>query len=208
MDQTSISGMDREVFERVWRRVMPEARGDCPFTLPEQEGTEAEGAALPALAVPAGGAAQVVTLGQVDEGHDVPCLGPASAAYGATLQGYIDDELSDWRSYQALARRTPGGGGRALAAVAADERRHAKKLSTAYFLLSGVRYWPEVKAAQTPMPLHAALRERFWAEQRGAAAYQAAAAETSDPYLKELFSELAGEEEAHVWAIRGVLEQL
>ena len=39
-------------------------------------------------------------------------------------------------------------------------------------------------------------------------AYQAAAAETADPCLKELFSELAGEEEAHVWTIRGVLEQL
>ena len=30
----------------------------------------------------------------------------------------------------------------------------------------------------------------------------------TDPCLKELFSELAGEEEAHVWTIRSVLEQL
>ena len=26
---------DREVFERVWRRVMPEDRPDCPFVLDE-----------------------------------------------------------------------------------------------------------------------------------------------------------------------------
>lgn len=206
MEQTSIPGVDREVFERVWRRVMPDERGDCPFTLPEAEGQAADGET--ALAVPQAMEARIVTLDQADEGHDIQCLGPASAAYGASLQGYIDDELSDWRSYQALARRTPGGGGRALAAIAADERRHAKKLSTAYFLISGVRYWPEVRSSQTAAPLHAALRERFWAEQRGAAAYQAAAAETADPCLKELFSELAGEEEAHVWTIRGVLEQL
>lgn len=89
-----------------------------------------------------------------------------------------------------------------LAAVAADERRHAKKLSTAYFLISGVRYWPDVRAAQPAAPLHAVLRERFWEEQRGAASYQAAAEEASDPCLKELFSELAAEEEAHVWTIR------
>lgn len=203
MEQTSIPGVDREVFERVWRRVMPEDRGDCPFTLPEQEPDS-----VPALAVPAAAPSEVVTLGQTDEGHDISCLGPASAAYGAALQGYIDDELADWRRYQALARRTPGGGGRMLAAVAADERRHAKKLSTAYFLISGVRYWPEVKAAQNPMPLHAALRERFWAEQQGAASYQAAAAETTDPCLKELYTELAGEEEAHMWTVRGVLEGL
>lgn len=204
MEQTSIPGVDREVFERVWRRVMPEERGDCPFTLAEQE--EPAAGALPALAVPA--APQVVTLGQADEGTDISCLGPASAAYGTALQGYIDDELADWRRYQALTRRTPGGGGRMLAAVAADERRHAKKLSTAYFLISGVRYWPDVRAAQPAAPLHAALRERFWEEQRGAASYQAAAEEVSDPCLKELFSELAAEEEAHVWTIRSVLEQL
>ena len=204
MEQTSIPGVDREVFERVWRRVMPEERGDCPFTLTEQE--EPAESTLPALAVPA--SPQVATLRQADEGADIACLGPASAAYGTALQGYIDDELADWRRYQALARRTPGGGGRMLAAVAADERRHAKKLSTAYFLISGVRYWPEVRAVQPAAPLHAALRERFWEEQRGAAAYQAAAEETSDPCLKELFSELAAEEEAHVWTIRSVLEQL
>lgn len=204
MEQNSIPGVDREVFERVWRRVMPDDRADCPFTLAEQE--EQSSSALPALAVPA--SAQVVTLGQTDEGADIACLGPASAAYGTALQGYIDDELADWRRYQALARRTPGSGGRMLAAVAADERRHAKKLSTAYFLISGVRYWPEIRAAQPAAPLHAALRERFWAEQRGAASYQAAAEEASDSCLKELFSELAVEEEVHVWTIRSVLEQL
>lgn len=206
MEQTSIPGVDREVFERVWRRVMPEDRGDCPFTLPERQEQETGG--VPALAVPAAAPVQVLELDQEDHMEEISCLGPASAAYGTTLQGYIDDELADWRRYQALARRTPGGGGRALAAIAADERRHAKKLSTAYFLISGIRYWPEVRASQPATPLHAALRERFWAEQRGAAAYQAAAAETADPCLKELFSELAGEEEAHVWTIRGVLEQL
>ena len=204
MEQKPIPGMDREVFERVWRRVMPEDRGDCPFTLEQEDSQQAGG--LPA--VPAAAQAEVVAMEQGDEGHDISCLGPGSAAYGAALQGYIDDELADWRRYQSLARRTPGGGGRALAAVAADERRHAKKLSTAYFLISGVRYWPEGKAAQSPTPLHAALRERFWAEQQGAASYQAAAAETSDLCLKELFTELAGEEEAHAWTVRGVLEGL
>ena len=30
-------GSDREVFERVWRRVMPEDRPDCPFRLYGEE---------------------------------------------------------------------------------------------------------------------------------------------------------------------------
>ncbi len=196
MEQTSNPGVDREVFERVWRRVMPEDRGDCPFTLAEEAAPQADN--LPALA-----AAPVLS-----ESAESSCLGPASAPAGAALRAYIDDELADWRQYQTLARRTPGGGGRTLAAVAADERRHAKKLSTVYFLITGVRYWPEGKGGQNPAPLHAALRERFWAEQQGAASYRAAAAEAADSCLKELFEELAGEEESHAWAIRGVLEQL
>ncbi|WP_297214071.1 rubrerythrin [uncultured Flavonifractor sp.] len=202
MEQTASPGMDREVFERVWRRVMPEDRGDCPFTVPVSEPEADQTGGVPAVPV------QLMDLGQVEEGAGLTCLGAAAAPWSTALQGYIDDELSDWRCYQALARRTPGGGGRALAAVAADERRHAKKLSTAYFLISGVRYWPEQKAPQASAPLHAALRDRFWAEQQGAAAYLAAAAETADPCLKELFTELAGEEEAHAWTVRSVLEQL
>ena len=31
---------DQEVFERVWRRVMPEDRPDCPFTLYSEEAGE------------------------------------------------------------------------------------------------------------------------------------------------------------------------
>ena len=91
MEQNSIPGMDREVFERVWRRVMPEDLGDCPFTLGQEDSQQAGG--LPA--VPAAAPAEVVTMGQADEGHDIPCLGPGSAAYGAALQEYIDDELGD-----------------------------------------------------------------------------------------------------------------
>ena len=90
---------DREVFERVWRRVMPEDRPDCPFVLDE---------AAAALA----------------------CAFPA------------------------------------------------------------------------------ALRERFAEEQRGELSYLAAAEETGDPCLRELYLELAGDENAHAWLLRGILEQL
>ena len=54
----------------------------------------------------------------------------------------------------------------------------------------------------------AALRERFGEEQRGECAYLAAAEETTDPALQELFQELAGDENAHAWLLRGILEQL
>ena len=139
---------DREVFERVWRRVMPEDRPDCPFVLDEAAAAQpaAEAASLPegpaataaapgVLSVPAMRPAMPMPMPQEESGcapeHDVPCLGAASAVYGAQLQQYIDHELADWRTYQLLSRRATGTGGKVLSTMAADERRHAKRLSTA-----------------------------------------------------------------------------
>ena len=196
---------DRAVFERVWRRVMPQDRPDCPFVLEGEGGEAREESKLP---VPVQTVPVPQTRGDTYPEEDVPCLGAASAVHGAQLQQFIADELADWKYYQTLARRA-GNGGRVLATIAADERRHAKRLSTAYFLITGVRYWPVDRAPAPPAgPLPAALRQRFAAEQRGAAAYQAAAEETADPCLQALYRELAGEEDAHTWMIRGLLEQM
>ncbi|MFR4202156.1 MAG: rubrerythrin [Flavonifractor plautii] len=163
---------DQEVFERVWRRVMPEDRPDCPFTLGEDAAAppavQPPAAALPAVVHTAPAGEQAPSRPVVGEEHDVPCLGASSAVYGAQLQRLIDRELADWRAYQALSRRAQGNSGRVLATIAADERRHAKRLSTAYFLISGVRYWPVDRVPNpSPAPFSAALREHFMEEQRG-----------------------------------------
>ena len=185
-------GADREVFERVWRRVMPEDRPDCPFTLYSEEETEhapvrpTEGKRTELLPVPA----------------------EQSGGDGAVLQAFIADELSDWRTYQTLARRIPGGNGRALMGVAADERRHAGRLSVAYFLLSGVKFWPPAEPELTKEGWMAILRRRYWAERKGAEAYRTAAGRTGDSALRELYLELAGDEEAHAGVIRGILERM
>lgn len=185
-------GADREVFERVWRRVMPEDRPDCPFTLYSEEETEhapvrpTEGKRTELLPVPA----------------------EQSGGDGAVLQAFIADELSDWRTYQTLARRIPGGNGRALMGVAADERRHAGRLSAAYFLLSGVKFWPPAEPELTKEGWMALLRRRYWAERKGAEAYRTAAGRTGDSALRELYLELAGDEEAHAGVIRGILERM
>ena len=157
---------DQEVFERVWRRVMPEDRPDCPFTLGEDAAAppavQPPAAALPAVVHTAPAGEQAPSRPVVGEEHDVPCLGASSAVYGAQLQRLIDRELADWRAYQALSRRAQGNSGRVLATIAADERRHAKRLSTAYFLISGVRYWPVDRVPNpSPAPFSAALREHF-----------------------------------------------
>ncbi|MCI5927216.1 MAG: ferritin-like domain-containing protein [Pseudoflavonifractor capillosus] len=185
-------GADREVFERVWRRVMPEDRPDCPFTLYSEEETEHA----------------PVRPTEEKRTELVPVPAEQSGGDGAVLQAFIADELSDWRTYQTLARRIPGGNGRALMGVAADERRHAGRLSAAYFLLSGVKFWPPAEPELTKEGWMAILRRRYWAERKGAEAYRTAAGRTGDSALRELYLELAGDEEAHAGVIRGILERM
>lgn len=230
--------MDREAFERVWRRVMPEDRPDCPFTLYSDETLEEEvlippapartaaagevcapparmspaspAACAPGAMLPAAPARRMEAAAEEMPAaeNDVPCLGCASAVHGKMLQAFIADEVADWRLYQGLSRRAPGNAGRTLRAMGEDERRHAKRLSTAYFLISGVQFWPDRQPAAPAGTWMGVLRARFAAEQRGEAAYRAAAAQTVDPCLRELFLELAGDEAEHTWLLRGILEQM
>lgn len=219
MEDTSLSrpgpgmcGCDREVFERVWRRVMPADRPDCPFTLygeertaPVPEPAPAEPPVSTEPPAPQCGTGRVETLSPEE---DVPCLGAASAVYGSLLQECITCERNDEQTYRLLARRVGGGAGRTLAAMAADEARHARRLGAAYFLISGVRFRPEGAACLPPEGTYlSALRSRFLAEQRGAGIYRTAAGRTDDPCLRELFTELAEDETAHARLIRDLLEQ-
>lgn len=199
-----LCGSDREVFERVWRRVMPE---DRPDNIIELNGAAVKAVAPIPRTVPAPVApAEAPRRGEPEA---VSCLGPASAVHGAELQAFIEGELSDFRTYQALARRCTGQAARTLGTIASDERRHAKRLSAAYFLISGVRYWPLERAAvKVDGAYWSTLRNRFLAEQKGQAAYRAAAEGTEDPCLRELYLELAEEEESHGWLVRGILEAM
>ena len=106
-----------------------------------------------------------------------------------------------------VTRATSGG---TSACISSDSglSKDAKRLSTAYFLISGVQFWPDRQPAAPAGTWMGVLRARFAAEQRGEAAYRAAAAQTVDPCLRELFLELAGDEAEHTWLLRGILEQM
>lgn len=197
-------GCDRDVFLRVWQRVMPEDREDCPIAVERPErGAEA---------VPAERAQMLVPAMRDEAGddfptqEDVPCLGSGGEADRERLQEFIAQELAHWRSYQMLARRA-GQGGRMLAAMASGSRKRAKRLSAALFLISGVRFWPSEPPS---MPLQrsyfGSLRELFHAEQNRSGAYRAAAEESQDQCLCALYLDLADESMEHACRIRILLE--
>ena len=193
---------DQAVFERVWRRVMPQDRPDSPIQLLSDLPAPSPAQPPAPLAVPSASTPVV-------EEQDVPLLGASSAVYGPLLQRCIELEMVSFRTYRALSRRMPGPSAKLLASMAAEERRHARRLSAAYFLISGVRYLPPEpsQGADRMEPAPAGvLRRRFAEEQRSETLYRAAAAECSDPCLSALFQSLAQEEAAHRDLILTLLE--
>lgn len=213
LPDAGMCGCDREIFQRVWRRVMPQEPADSPIQIEEAapQSPPAPPEPMP-LVVPAArspaAAAQTETPA-VPAGHDVPCLGQASAVYAGLLREMIDAETDTRRLYQTMARRAGGGAAKLLGTLAADERRHARRLSTAYFLITGERYQPPGQGGSRPVPdLMNGLRAQFIQEQRESAAYLGAAEETADECLRQLYQELAEEEALHSRLIRNLLEQL
>ncbi len=138
---------------------------------------------------------------------DLPCLGSSSAPHGGQLQKYIREELDGWQLYRHLSRKVSGPHARTLAALASEKHRCARRLAAAYFLISGVHFWP-TDQLETPRLTAwlGMLRDRFSTEQHQEHRYRAAACDTSDPCLRELFTELAGDCATHASVLRSLLE--
>lgn len=194
-----LCGCDRDIFLRVWSRVMPEEREDCPIEVTREP-------AVPAMVQRTADRDQAAD--DFPTGDDVPCLGSGALADRERLQEFTIQELAHWRSYQMLSRRA-GQGARMLSAMAAGCRRRAKRLSAALFLISGVRFWPTEQApGPIPRSYFGALREHFLSEQNRGGAYRAAAEECRDHCLQMLYLDLAEECAEHACRIRALLENL
>ena len=109
---------------------------------------------------------------------------------------------------QAMVRRASGTCARTLSALARDHRLALKRLSAAYFLITGCRFTPKRSQVSLPASLPLALRQQFVWEQQWEQRNKQAAQATADPCLKELYLELAQEGAFHAGCIRSILEQM
>ena len=217
-DPGAVLGMyasDADLFSRVWERVGVEDRVDCPIQTgsaprPAAEHTERT-AEVPSHTETRTETQQSMETERAEDDFpmpdDLPCLGRASASHGGQLQQYIREELEGWQLYRHLARRVNGPSARALAALASEKHRCARRLAAAHFLIAGVRCWPTDRL-ETPRLTSwlGVLRERFGVEQRQEHRYRAAACDTNDPCLAELYAQLAEECADHAAILRAVLE--
>ncbi len=188
MSEPQTALLDPVAFRQVWRRVMPQDRPDCPFTLDEP------GPAAPPLvrAAPVSPASAV-------------CLGENSAGELPTLTALLGSCVDGFRLYRLLLQKL---GARDLLAPLRDEkRRQAHRLSTAYFLISGQVFDPAPTPAPVIRSLPYALRDRFHAEELLALQFRSAGDLSPDPCLSQLYHELARETQAFGDIIRAYLEK-
>ena len=176
---------DRETFERVWRRVMPDqSRSPVAVDGPEAHGTEAaEGEAEPRPAVQR----------QRDE---------------VLLTELMEMAWSGMSSAQALVRRM-GNRGRQLSELPGDHQRAVRQLSAFYFILTG-RPSPVRggAASQETRPLPQALRAQYRWEREWAEACLRGSRRAEDGEICALLEELAQDGLLHSRTIRGVLERM
>lgn len=201
----------KAVFARVWKRVMNEQTEACPITWEDPEGSQTQAgqnqespprtAALPAPHAARG------PHSDFPQQDAAGVLGPSCLDCAPLLQEFIRRELTDCREYQTLSRRAAGTPARVLAGLAGEKKRRAKRLSAAYFLISGVKYWPESEKCPPVTSYLGTLRRRFAQEQATMAAYLAGAESTTDPCLQQLFWELAEEGWDQACKIRLLVEQ-
>ena len=146
-----------------------------------------------------------------DRGNDLPQLWEEpqpSDDRTARLRRHVMDALEGWQFYRHLARRTRGTDARTLNNLAGELHHDARKLSAAYFLLTGLRYWPTETLGTPVIPSYwGALRTRHQAEQRQENAYRLASDDWDDPDLLALYTELIEGCQRRCQQLRNLLEQ-
>lgn len=137
-----------------------------------------------------------------------PCLGEAAKGDMDRLRELMTLAKAGAMSGRALARRSNGPTAKAMSLLAQDHRSAFRRLSAAYFLITGKRYVPQCTAPVLPASLPLALRQQFVWEQQWEQKNLQAAQATADPCLRALYQELAQEGAYHAGAIRSILEQM
>lgn len=124
------------------------------------------------------------------------------------MRRQVMEALEGWQFYRHLARRARGNDARTLNALAGDAHKAARKLSAAYFLLTGVRYWPSELLGTPAIPSYwGALRNCHQTEQRKEMDYRISADDWNDQDQTELYQSLMEGTQARLRQLRTLLEE-
>lgn len=189
LDRAGLLGCDRALFARVWGRVSPDGSGPVEVSPPSE-------AAVPCPA-PAPAANQTPPAA-------LACPLPQGRDEALALRGHMDACAADEAALRGLAIRAVRRRS-ALAALGEAKAQQGRRLGTAYFLLTGVRYRPQ-SAPQPPEGFFAGLRRQFLLQRDRADGFDAACAAAQDEETAALYADLARGCRALAQNIRALLE--
>ena len=136
------------------------------------------------------------------------CMGSAAKESLEVLEGFIEEELADFRYYCAFSRCAPGAAGPVLHRIAQEKERHARRLMAVYYLITGRCYQYSLSFDRIYIGSYCpALRERYHTEACGGWNYARAADGTTDICLQEIFNELSRETYRCAETVTRLLEQ-
>ena len=127
------------------------------------------------------------------------CMGSEASVSVEVLQGFLREELGDAQVYAYLSSCMPRREmARAFRALSEDEKRHARDLAAAIYLITGKAYCPRVCVEQPDTcDLCALLRSLYHAEACAGYNYARAGEETLDLCLSKLFATMSEDEYRH-----------
>lgn len=183
MDNSENVTYDYRLYDQVWQRVAPELN---PY--PEVRNAEISPASPTSPALP--------------ERRQSP-------AQTENLRDLVDEELEGRRTYLAYARCAPNNNARRIMRqLAEEEGRHARRLLSLDYLMSGECYKPlPATGCITVPPWCKALRQRYHEETYDAMRYEQLSRETDDPALAKIMHELSCDEMRHARQLLCLLEQ-
>lgn len=210
--------VDPAAFERVWRRVMPQDRADCPIVLNTAEPSAPADAPINGLNALAAQTMPSVPaplpqpcVPRATEGNTPAlCLGEGEMVALPILAQLMEQARAGRQIYTALSRPSRGQAARTarFRELASVKEGQLRRLRTAYFLIAGTEPEGTASTQRRPSSLSLTLRERYHAEQSFALACLTAVAQTADPCLTELYRSLAGQSQALAGQLRELLEEM
>ncbi len=130
-------------------------------------------------------------------------LPPASP--GKTLRELVDSHLWDAQVYAGLGRQNPRAR-QSLGTLARKKTADARRLSGAYFLASGLRYWPQ-GSSPAQGEYFPTLRRQFFRERALAEELSALAQAAEDADLESLYQSLWQDAKEAIRTIRELVEE-